>query len=178
MLPRGAETPKSKFSCFLVARKRQKVIFHTSAWRRNTKKQIFILPRGAETPKSKFSYFRVARKRQKVIFHTSAWRGNAKKQIFNLPRGAETPKSKFSTFRVARKHQKANFHTSAWRGNDLKEMIKESPTNINLRGLYHSHSYAINTGVMEVLLVTFSCSIQVYIGYLKPNKSFYMKLAA
>ena len=93
---------------------------------------------------------------------------------------------------MARKHQKANFHTPArrgntkkqfpmpseWRGNDLKEMIKESLANINLRGLYHSHSYAINTGVMEVLLVTFSCSIQVYIGYLKPNKSFYMKLAA
>ena len=37
------------------------------------------------------------------------------------------------------------FHTSAWRGNDLKEMIKESPANINLRGLYHSHSYAIKT---------------------------------
>ena len=32
--------------------------------------------------------------------------------------------------------------------------------------------------VMELLLVTFRCSIQVYIGYLKPNKSFYMKLAA
>ena len=32
--------------------------------------------------------------------------------------------------------------------------------------------------VMEVLLVTVRCSIQVYIGYLKPNKSFYMKLAA
>ena len=41
------------------------------------------------------------------------------------------------------------FHTSAWRGNDLKEIIKESPANINLRGLYHSHSYTINTGVME-----------------------------
>jgi len=24
-------------------------------------------------------------------------------------------------------------------------MIKESPANINLRGLYHSHSYAIKT---------------------------------
>ena len=95
-----------------------------------------------------------------------------------LPRGAETPKSKFSAFRVARKRQKAISHASEWRGNDLKEMIKESLANINLRGLYHSHSYAINTGVMEVLLVTFSCSIQVYIGYLKPNKSFYMKLAA
>ena len=32
--------------------------------------------------------------------------------------------------------------------------------------------------VMELLLVTFRCFIQVYIGYLKPNKSFYMKLAA
>ena len=137
-----------------------------------------MLPRGAETPKSKFSYFRVAQKHQKANFHASAWRGNAKKQIFMLPCDAETPKSNFSYFRVARKRQKAISHASAWRGNDLKEMIKESPTNINLRGLYHSHSYAINTGVMEVLLVTFSCSIQVYIGYLKPNKSFYMKLAA
>ena len=95
-----------------------------------------------------------------------------------LPRGAETPKNNFSYFRVAQKHQKVIFHTSARRGNDLKEMIKESLANINLRGLYHSHSYAINTGVMEVLLVTFSCSIQVYIGYLKPYKSLYMKLAA
>ena len=137
-----------------------------------------MLPRGAETPKSKFSCFRVARKHQKANFHTPARRRNTKKQIFILPHGAETPKSNFSCFRVAQKHQKANFHASSWRGNDLKEMIKESPTNINLRGLYHSHSYAINTGVMEVLLVTFSCSIQVYIGYLKPNKSFYMKLAA
>ena len=41
--------------------------------------------------------------------------------------------------------QKAILHASAWRGNDLKEMIKESPANINLRGLYHSHSYAIKT---------------------------------
>ena len=32
--------------------------------------------------------------------------------------------------------------------------------------------------IMEVLLVTVRCSIQVYIGYLRPNKSFYMKLAA
>ena len=32
--------------------------------------------------------------------------------------------------------------------------------------------------IMEVLLGTFRCFIQVYIGYLKPNKSFYMKLAA
>ena len=108
-----------------------------------------MLPRGAETPKSNFSCFCAVRKRQKAIFHASAWRGNAKKQFFMLPRGAETPKSKFSCFRVARKHQKAIFHTSAWRGNDLKEMIKESPANINLRGLYHSHSYTINTGAME-----------------------------
>ena len=108
-----------------------------------------MLPRGAETPKSKFPCFRVARKHQKANFHASAWRGNTKKQIFILPRGAETPKSKFSCFRVTRKRQKANFHTSAWRGNDLKEIIKESPANINLRGLYHSHSYTINTGAME-----------------------------
>jgi len=136
-----------------------------------------MLPRGAETPKSKFPCFRVARKHQKANFHASAWRGNTKKQFFMLPRGAETPKSNFPCFRVAQKRQKAISRASAWRGNDLKEMIKESPANINLRGLYHSHSYAINTDVMEVLLVTFSCSIQVYIGYLKPNKSFYMKLA-
>ena len=32
--------------------------------------------------------------------------------------------------------------------------------------------------IMEVLLVTVRCSIQVYIGYLRPNKSFYMKLVA
>ena len=32
--------------------------------------------------------------------------------------------------------------------------------------------------IMEVLLVTVRCFIQVYIGYLSPNKSFYMKLAA
>ena len=62
-----------------------------------------------------------------------------------LLRGAETPKSKFSCFHVARKHQKAISHASEWRGNDLKEMIKESLANINLRGLYHSHSYAIKT---------------------------------
>ena len=104
-----------------------------------------MLLRGAETPKSKFSYFRVARKRQKAIFHASAWRGNTKKDFFMLPRGAETSKSNFPCFRVARKCQKVIFHASAWRGNNLKEMIKESPANINLRGLYHSHSYAIKT---------------------------------
>ena len=32
--------------------------------------------------------------------------------------------------------------------------------------------------IMEVLLVVFRCSIEVHIGYLKPNRSFYMKLAA
>ena len=32
--------------------------------------------------------------------------------------------------------------------------------------------------IMEVLLVTVRCSIQAYIGYLRPNKSFYMKLVA
>ena len=137
-----------------------------------------MLPRGAETPKSKFSYFCVARKRQKANFHRKYNVSNTKKQIFIVDTTYQALKSKFSCFRVARKHQKANSRASAWRRNDLKEMIKESLANINLRGLYHSHSYAINTGVMEVLLVTFSCSIQVYIGYLKPNKSFYMKLAA
>ena len=65
MLLRGAEIPKSKFTCFRVARKRQKANFQPSAWRGNTKKQIFILPRDAETPKSKFTTFRVARKRFK-----------------------------------------------------------------------------------------------------------------
>ena len=66
-----------------------------------------------------------------------------------LLRSAEIPKSKFTYFRVARKRQKAILHASAWRGNDLKEIIKESLANINLRGLYHSHSYTINTGAME-----------------------------
>ena len=32
--------------------------------------------------------------------------------------------------------------------------------------------------LMEVLLVTFRCYIEVYIGCLKPNKPFGMKLAA
>ena len=68
-----------------------------------------------------------------------------KKQFFIVDTTYQALKNNFSYFRVARKHQKANFHTSAWRGNDLKEMIKESPANINLRGLYHSHSYAIKT---------------------------------
>ena len=49
MLPRGAETPKSNFSYFRVAQKRQKTIFHTPARRGNAKKQFFMLPRGTET---------------------------------------------------------------------------------------------------------------------------------
>ena len=32
--------------------------------------------------------------------------------------------------------------------------------------------------LMEVLLVNFRCYIKVHIGYLKPNKQFYLKLAA
>ena len=112
----------------------------------NTKKYFFIVDTTYLTPKNNFSYFRAARKHQKVIFHTSAWRGNTKKQFPILPRGAETPKSNFSCFRVAQKRQKAISRASAWRGNDLKEMIKKSPANISLRGLYHSHSYTINTG--------------------------------
>ena len=40
MLPRGAETPKSKFSYFRVARKRQKAISRASAWRGNDLKEM------------------------------------------------------------------------------------------------------------------------------------------
>ena len=40
MLPRGAERPKREFSCFRVARKDQKEIFHASAWRGKTKKEV------------------------------------------------------------------------------------------------------------------------------------------
>ena len=32
--------------------------------------------------------------------------------------------------------------------------------------------------IMEILLVNFICYIEVHISYLKPYKSFYMKLAA
>ena len=78
MLPRGAERPKRDFSCFRVARKDQKEIFHASAWRGKTKKR--------------FSCFRVAQKDQMEDFHASAWRGKAKWRIFVLPRGAERPK--------------------------------------------------------------------------------------
>ncbi len=72
MLPRDAERPKRDFSCFRVAQKDQKEIFHASAWRRKTKKRIFVLPRGAERPKRGFSCFRVTRKDQKENFHASA----------------------------------------------------------------------------------------------------------
>ena len=77
MLPRGAERPKRGFSCFRVARKDQKEIFHASAWRGKTKWRIFVLPRGAERPKREFSYFRVARKDQKEVLGVTAWRGKA-----------------------------------------------------------------------------------------------------
>ena len=117
-----------------------------------------------ETPNETFSCFCTRQKHQMKLFRASAHDRNTKWNFFALLHTTETPNETFSRFCVARKR--------------LKEQIKENPANINLRGLYHSHSYAINTGVMEVLLVTFSCSIQVYIGYLKPNKSFYMKLAA
>ena len=32
--------------------------------------------------------------------------------------------------------------------------------------------------IMEILLVNFRCYIEVHISYLKPNKQFYLKLAA
>ena len=86
---------------------------------------------------------------KKTIFHCRYNVSNTKKQIFITDTTYLTLKNNFSYFRAARKRQKVIFHTSAWRGNDLKEIIKESPANINLRGLYHSHSYTINTGVME-----------------------------
>ena len=62
MLPRGAERPNGGFSCFRVAQKDQKEIFHASAWRRKAKWRIFMLLRGAERPNGDFSYFRVAQK--------------------------------------------------------------------------------------------------------------------
>ena len=80
MLPRDAERPKRDFSCFRVAQKGQKEIFHASAWRRKAKKRFFVLPRGAERPKREFSCFRVARKDQKEVFHASARRGKTKKE--------------------------------------------------------------------------------------------------
>lgn len=48
----------------------------------------------------------------------------------------------------------------------------------NIRKMCRKTNLKELKAVMEVLLVTFRCFIQVYIGYLKPNKSFYMKLAA
>ena len=48
------QAQKRGFSYFRVARKGQKEIFHASAWRRKTKKRIFMLPRGAERPKKRF----------------------------------------------------------------------------------------------------------------------------
>ena len=95
MLPRDAERPKRGFSCFRVARKDQKEIFHVSAWRGKTKKRFFMLLRGAERPKREFSCFRAARKGQKENFRcysaarkdqkeilgVTAWRGKAKKRF-------------------------------------------------------------------------------------------------
>ncbi|MBF1550559.1 MAG: hypothetical protein HXO08_02810 [Prevotella salivae] len=89
------QAQKRGFSCFRVAQKDQKEIFHASAWRGKTKKRIFMLPRDAERPKREFSCFRVTRKDQKENFQASAWRGKTKKRIFVLPRGAEKPKREF-----------------------------------------------------------------------------------
>ena len=77
MLPRGAERQKRGFSYFRATRKDQKEDFHASAWRRKTKKRIFMLPRGAERPKRGFSCFCVAQKGQKEILGVTAWRGKA-----------------------------------------------------------------------------------------------------
>ena len=62
MLPRDAERPKRRFSCFRVARKGQKEDFHASAWRGKTKWRIFMLPRGAERPNGGFRCYSAARK--------------------------------------------------------------------------------------------------------------------
>ena len=77
MLPRGAERPKREFSCFRVAQKDQKEIFHASAWCGKAKWRIFILPRGAERPNGEFSCFRVAQKDQMEVLGVTAWRGKA-----------------------------------------------------------------------------------------------------
>ena len=77
MLPRDAERPKREFSCFRVAQKDQKEIFHASAWRGKTKWRIFMLPRGAERPKREFRCYSVARKGQKEVLGVTAWRGKA-----------------------------------------------------------------------------------------------------
>ena len=84
MLPRDAERPKRDFSCFRVAQKGQKEIFHASAWRRKAKKRFFVLPRGAERPNGGFSCFCVARKDQMEFFYASAWRGKTKKEVLGV----------------------------------------------------------------------------------------------
>ena len=89
MLLRGAERPKSNFSCFCVARKDQNSIFHASAQRRKTKKQFFTLLHTAERPKVDFSCFCTLQKDKKEIFHASAHCRKAKKKFFMLLRGAE-----------------------------------------------------------------------------------------
>ena len=81
MLPRGAERPKRRFSCFRVAQKDQMEIFHASAWRGKAKWRFFMLLHGAERPNGDFSCFRVAQKDQMEDFHASAWRGKAKKKF-------------------------------------------------------------------------------------------------
>ncbi|MBF1560692.1 hypothetical protein [Segatella salivae] len=86
---------KRRFSCFRAARKDQMEDFHASAWRRKTKKKIFMLPRGAERPKREFSSFRVARKDQKENFRASAWRGKAKKRILGVTAWRGKTKKRF-----------------------------------------------------------------------------------
>ena len=84
MLPRGAERPNGRFSCFRVAQKDQKEDFHASAWRRKTKKRIFKLPRGAERPKREFSCFRVARKSQKENFRCYSVARKDQKEVLGV----------------------------------------------------------------------------------------------
>ena len=84
MLLRGAERPKSNFSCFCVARKDQNSIFHASAQRRKTKKQFFTLLHTAERQKRDFSCFCTLQKDKKEIFHASAHCRKAKKKFFML----------------------------------------------------------------------------------------------
>ena len=91
MLPRDAERPKRDFSCFRVAQKGQKEIFHASAWRRKAKKRFFVLPRGAERPKREFSCFCVARKDQKENFRCySATRKGQKENLGVTARRGKT----------------------------------------------------------------------------------------
>ena len=84
-----------------------------------------------ETPNGTFSCFCTRQKHQMKFFHASAHDRNTKWNFFALLHTTETPSGTFSCFHVARKR--------------LKEQIKESPANISLRGLYHSHSYATKT---------------------------------